>query len=116
MTDNNNAKKFLVEELHIIDEKQQQLFIEAVSLGHKLSVNVMCFAPFDKRNNKNGFLHVTGEQLKQAVIDSLSGLIYGEVSDEDYNRAAELVNIIKKIHVNNEITEDSARLFCEELH
>ena len=113
---NNNAKKFLVEELHIIDEKQQQLFIEAVQLGHRLSVNVMCFAPFDKRNNKNVFLHVTGEQLKQAVIDSLSGLIYGEVSDEDYNRAAELVNIIKKIPVNNEITEDSARLFCEELH
>ena len=48
---NNNAKKFLVEELHIIDEKQQQLFIEAVQLGHRLSVNVMCFAPFDKRNN-----------------------------------------------------------------
>lgn len=108
--------KFMKNELKIEDKDDQAIFLEGASTGTQISVSIISYCPFDKSNLKNGFLKVTGEQLKKAVISALS--VKGcenELEKKVYNRAQELQALVSKINVNDDITEDSARLFCENI-
>ena len=109
--------KFIEEELKIDRKDNQAVFLEAALTGTQISVSIISYCPFDKSNLKNGFLKVTGEQLKKAVISALSVKGFGEdeLEQEAYNRAQELQALVSKINVNDDITEDSARLFCENI-
>lgn len=109
--------KFIEEELKIEGKDNQVVFLEAALTGTQISVGIISYCPFDKGNLKNGFLKVTGEQLKKAVISALSVKGFGEDELEKgvCNRAQELQALVSKINVNDDITEDSARLFCENI-